>query len=329
VYTIHKSKGLEFKVVILPFLSWDLDHKSSKQPVLWVRPEEVPLSDIGVVPVKYSQKLIETVFAENYITEKCSSYLDNINLLYVAMTRAKDAIYAFAPEAVGSHIGISTAIKNALLTTDNNAGESGASLRDLYNETTRVFEFGEIPVYKDQPDRKEVFESHNYLVNPKSESLRLKLHGENYLMNDREERKQKINYGRLMHEVFEAIDTIKDIPPAVKKLVLEGKISEPESTLLIRKLSSLISEAPVNEWFSPENKVLKEAEILMPSGSTRRPDRVILKDDRAVIIDFKFGDENPQHKSQLRQYRTLLTEMGYGKTEAFIWYVDNNIVITV
>ena len=329
VYTIHKSKGLEFKVVILPFLSWDLDHKSSKQPVLWVRPEEAPLSDIGKVPVKYSQKLIETIFAGNYITEKCSSYLDNINLLYVAMTRAKDAIYAFAPEAGGSHIGISTAIKNAFQANDNNAGESGVSLRDLYNETTRVFEFGEIPVCKDQPGRKEIFESHNYLVNPKSENLRLKLHGENYLLNDMDERKQKINYGRLMHEVFEGIDTIKDIPPAVKKLVLEGKIPESESTLLIKKFTSLISEAPVNEWFSPENKVMKEAEILMPSGSTRRPDRVILKDDRAVIIDFKFGDENPQHLSQLRQYRTLLTEMGYGKTEAFIWYVDNNKVITV
>ncbi|MBN2862586.1 MAG: PD-(D/E)XK nuclease family protein, partial [Bacteroidales bacterium] len=329
VYTIHKSKGLEFKVVILPFLSWDLDHKSSKQPILWVRPEEAPLSDIGVVPVRYSQKLTETIFAGNYITEKCSSYLDNINLLYVAMTRAKDAIYAFAPEAGGSHIGISTAIKNALLATDYNAGESGVFLRDIYNDATRVFEFGEIPVCKDQAGRKELIGSVHYLVNSESENLRLKLHGENYLMNDKDDRRQKINYGRLMHEVFEGIDTIKDIPPAVKKLVLEGKISESESALMIKKLSSLISEAQIAEWFSPENKVMKEAEILMPSGTTRRPDRVILKNDRAVIVDFKFGDENPQHASQLNQYKTLLTEMGYGKTEAFIWYVDNNKVITV
>ena len=67
ILTIHKSKGLEFKVVILPFLSWDLDHMPSKQPFLWVKPEEKPFSDIGVVPVKYGSELSNTLFAEYYL----------------------------------------------------------------------------------------------------------------------------------------------------------------------------------------------------------------------------------------------------------------------
>ena len=87
ILTIHKSKGLEFKVVILPFLSWNLDHIPSKQPVLWVKPDTAPFNDLGIVPVKYSKELINTIFADYYKEEKYSVYLDNINLLYVALNQ--------------------------------------------------------------------------------------------------------------------------------------------------------------------------------------------------------------------------------------------------
>ena len=90
ILTIHKSKGLEFKVVILPFLSWNLDHMNTKPPVLWVKPDTPPFDDLGIVPVKYGKDLNNTIFAEYYKEEKYSVYLDNINLLYVALTRAKD-----------------------------------------------------------------------------------------------------------------------------------------------------------------------------------------------------------------------------------------------
>ena len=93
ILTIHKSKGLEYKVVILPFLSWNLDYPSSKQPVLWVKPEPAPFNELGIVPVKYNKELADTIFADDYIKEKFSVYIDNINLLYVAFTRAKDDLF--------------------------------------------------------------------------------------------------------------------------------------------------------------------------------------------------------------------------------------------
>ncbi len=73
---------------------------------------------------------------------------------------------------------------------------------------------------------------------------------------------------------------------------------------------------------------MREAEILLPSGRTRRPDRVIIRDDKAIIIDFKFGEENQKYIEQIRQYRSLLNEMGYRNMEAFLWYVDKNKIVS-
>jgi ATP-dependent helicase/nuclease subunit A len=329
VFTIHKSKGLEFRVVIIPFLSWNLDHKSTHHPVLWLKPEVPPFNGLGIVPVRYQKGLVETIFADEYRKELYSAYLDNINLLYVAMTRAIDAIYGFVPETPGPNNGIARLIKDAISSEESPAGDSGVILASLFDKETLIFESGEIPIQKKKsPIVNDLFAS-DYIVSRKPGSLRLKLHGENYFTADREAVMQRINYGRLMHEVFEEIDTYEDIPDAVESLVLEGKIPAADAESLISRLQVLLSVPGVYEWFSPGYKVLKEAEILLPSGIKRRPDRIIFKNGKAVIIDFKFGEENHHYTDQLRQYKELLKDMGYSDTEAFLWYVDLNKTVSV
>jgi ATP-dependent exoDNAse (exonuclease V) beta subunit len=330
VFTIHKSKGLEFKVVILPFLSWELDHGTFKQPVLWVRPDKPPFNDLGLVPVRYSAALADTFFAEEYYSEKCSSYLDNLNLLYVAMTRATDALYGFLPaKQKKSRNSISDLIRNALTSDKNLAGERGIVLRNSYSEDKKLFELGKMSAATERPGTRNEILLKDYKVSKKPDSLRLRLHGENYFLFRKEEIRQKINYGKLMHEVFEGIDGKEDIPRAVRRLVLDGKLSASESDVLEKKILSLISFSPASEWFDTGNRVIREAEIILPSGKTKRPDRIILKNDRTVLIDFKFGEENAHYASQLREYREILLKMGYKNIDSFIWYVDNNKIVTV
>jgi hypothetical protein len=160
------------------------------------------------------------------------------------------------------------------------------------------------------------------------ESLKLKLHGENYFSSESQAIRKRINYGKLMHEVFEGINVPSDISIAVRKLVLEGKLAEEESADLEKKVNEMISIPQVADWFKPENKVMKEAGILLPKGVTRRPDRVIFKEGKTTIIDFKFGEENSHYAEQVDQYRMLLFDMGYKDTEAFIWYVDKNKIVS-
>src|SRR5664280_435262 len=328
ILTIHKSKGLEFKVVILPFLSWSLDHLPSKQPVLWVKPDKPPFNDLGILPVKYGKELANTVFADYYKEEKYSVYLDNVNLLYVALTRAKDVLIGFSVDNPKSENTIGVLLKNSITSIPEVHNNSEFTLKSHYNEDSRIFEYGEIPENKDKPtDKKNTVQS-GYNVSRTMESLKLKLHGENYFSSESKARRQKINYGKLMHEVFEGIDTPDDISLSVRKLVLEGKLSEEESIELENGVKELVAVPAVADWFNPDNKVLKETGILLPEGVTRRPDRVIFKNGKTTIIDFKFGEENPHYLEQVDQYRNLLIKMGYKDIEAYLWYVDKNKIIS-
>ncbi len=115
-----------------------------------------------------------------------------------------------------------------------------------------------------------------------------------------------------MHEVFEEIGTSADIPSAVSKLVREGKIPASAYSELEKKLNSLVSSPGVAKWFAPGIIIFRETEILTPSGNTWRPDRVIISDGKATVIDFKFGEEDIRHNDQTLHYSNLLAEMGYG-----------------
>jgi hypothetical protein len=202
------------------------------------------------------------------------------------------------------------------------------NLNKYYSNETCVFEYGEIPVNLNPEPALigQIFS--RYSVSNTMESLRLKLHGENYFSSGSHAIRKKINYGKLMHEVFEGIDTPADISNAVRKLVLEGKLTFEESADVEKKVHNMIKMPQVADWFKPDNKILKEAGILLPSGKTRRPDRVIFKNGKTTIIDFKFGKENSHHIEQVDRYRKLLLDMGYKNIEAFIWYVDIDKIIS-
>jgi hypothetical protein len=329
VFTIHKSKGLEFPVVIAPFLSWHTDHEPAKQPIIWVKPDREPFNKLGIIPLRYSDKLLDTVFAVDYIEENYSACLDNVNLLYVAMTRAVDALYGFVPNKPGAYNGIAKIIKEAVATDQNPAGEKGFALSGKYDAEKKVFELGSIPEKEGREERKGDFVSTEYIVCQRPGSLKLKLHGENYFSSGSEEVRQKINYGKLMHEVFEKINSIDDVEISVQNLVMEGKITDADSQDIIGKMNSLLSASPVSDWFRPGIKVMKEAEILMPSGNTRRPDRIILVDGKAVIIDFKFGEEKELYSRHVEEYRDLMLDMGYKAIDTFIWYVEKNKIVKV
>jgi ATP-dependent helicase/nuclease subunit A len=328
VLTIHKSKGLEFRIVILPFISWNLDHKSFHSNILWAVPDSQPFNKLGIVPVRYKGDLADTIFADQYYEEKYSAYLDNINLLYVAFTRAVNAIIGFAPDKPRPDNLIAAVIKNAITFQEENHMAPDMCLHNYFDPETRLFELGIMPEVHSENVKAEILKIKGYHVDDSTSLLKLKLHWENYFGPDMTGARERINYGKIMHEIFGEIITSDDVWQAVRKKVIEGIIPEVEEEQIRVKIENLINQPVIKDWFEKGNIVLNETSVLMPGAVTKRPDRIILKDGETTIIDFKFGDESPQYLGQIRQYKKILTEMGYKVTRAYLWFVDVDKIVT-
>jgi len=328
VLTIHKSKGLEFRIVILPFLSWNLDHKAFHSNILWASPDTPPFNKLGIVPVRYKSDLSETIFAEQYNEEKYSAYLDNINLLYVAFTRAADAIIGFAPAKPRNENRIASVIRDAISFRGCHPDGSDTFLHDHFNSETGIFEFGLLPEIQRKIFNPEGIRITNYPVNDNTGSLKLRLHWEDYFSAGRDVIRERIRYGKTMHEIFGGVKTAADIESAVRKKVLEGQLDKNEEALTVQKIKDLISQPDISKWFEDGCIILNEAPVLMPDASSRRPDRVIIREGKASIVDFKFGDESPSHLTQVRNYMKTIASMGYDVAGGFIWYVDAGKIIS-
>ncbi|MCA1756414.1 MAG: UvrD-helicase domain-containing protein [Bacteroidales bacterium] len=323
--TIHKAKGLEFKVVILPFLTWPFTHQ--KRQVIWVESDEKPLDELGAIPVYTSKEMTDTWFAAYYESERKSYAVDMLNLLYVALTRARDAIFGFVPE----------------VRTKKNCGELLFNMLSNYYERenggntipgstdTSLFVAGEPPsLHADAAKRDDNGGLKlEYPVLPGRSRLRLKLESRNYLVSEAAGRTDRINYGLMMHSLFEAAQTVDDIHRGVEQMVFQGRLTVSQGEKLSGQIASVTSVKPVASWFRPGIEVRKEPGLLLPGGALKRPDRVMIDDGRVTVVDFKFGEVSDLYFRQLNQYRSLLEEMGYVNVKAYIWYVETGNVVEV
>lgn len=326
VMTIHKAKGLEFRAVIIPFISWNMGH-GHKPPIMWIAPENEPFNSARIVPVKYKSAMQHSEFANEYFTESYYALVDNLNLLYVAFTRAIDCLAGFCPANPGSG-SVAVMIRQALsLHTVPDPDKPSLDLAQAFSESKNTLEIGEIE-RKDNlvKEEKNGFDTYEYPVNQGINNLHLKFSAGKWLAG---EAGRKLNYGRIMHEIFESVYTVADITPAVEKLVLEGKILHAESNEIIQGMTDLVSGTDVRDWFKTGLCVLNESSILSPDGTTKRPDRTIIDGDEATIIDFKFGSVEHEHIRQINTYSNLLKEMGYRSVRSYLWYVEMNKVVKV
>lgn len=331
IMTVHKSKGLGFKAVIVPFGDWEIDHKPTKPVILWCHPEEKPFDRLHLVPVRYGQGLANTIFAEDYFRERLHAFIDNLNTLYVAFTRAKEELIVFSPrpkkikEETGDVERISTltdALWAGLHTTAGTTrdGEPLISLPDSFNLADGIFELGNWwhPVSPKENGETEEIEMTNLKSISPDDRLRLRLHGKGFFF-DNERRK----HGTLMHEVLSHIHTRKDIPVSVETYRLSGVINKEEAAELKQRLGNLLDNPEIAPWYNGEARILNEVDILFGNGLSKRPDRVMITGDRVIVVDYKFGEHpDKRYHSQVRNYLKLIRQMGYEQVEGYLWYVE-------
>lgn len=330
ILTIHKSKGLGFKVVIIPFCDWEIDHKPMKPVILWARPTRSPFNRLRLVPIRYGKALEGTIFAGDYFQEKLHAYIDNLNTLYVAFTRSKEELLVFAPrprkldkagqvEKIGSigdllWAGLGTEMP------DTREGEPLVSLPAGFNPDEGRFEMGDWwrPAPEKDDDTEEVGMSRFRSLSP-DDRLWLRLRGKELFFDD-----VRRKHGMLMHELLSGVRTVEDIPVAVEGYRLSGVVDKREAAALTERLERLLRTPEVIPWYDGSACVLNEVEILFGKGQTKRPDRVMIRPDGAVVVvDYKFGEKRDErHRGQVRSYLRLIREMGYPSVTGYLWYVE-------
>ncbi len=335
IMTVHKSKGLEFKAVIIPYCNWKLDSEITSN-IIWCKPQIEPFNAIKLIPVTYTSKLKETIFKNEYFEELLYQYVDSINLLYVAFTRSCEVLITFGPLPSNStKSGIKT-VSELLYNTFNhhNIDEVKSGFIDIksgWNEELNTFSYGEIPLQHDKDSKNNEIKSEtlkpfsNSILN--NENIAIKTNSADFFSKDLKQ--NKVNYGNIMHEAFEYIKSEKDIENALNKLMFEGKISENEKLNLNSEIKKLISQDKTKLWYDTSNNIKTENTIISIQG-TYRPDRVVYINDDIHVIDYKFGEkEDKKYDKQMMQYIRQIKQMGNKNVYGFIWYVTLDKIIEI
>lgn len=347
ILSIHKSKGLEYHTVLLPFCDWKMENETYNH-MLWCRINEAdadkePFCELDLTPVNYSSAMAESYFSDSYREERLQLWVDNLNLLYVAFTRAcknlivwckdeqKDTVSKLLKESIDC-------MKEIKMTCNMTELDEEDEENKEENDEPIVYEYGEICI----SGEKKKSDSTNRLVaipdavNVKIESLETEIdfkqsnRSADFIRGDEDEeenlRSQYIRQGQLLHTLFASIDTKEDLTAAIERLLFEGVIESAEKAQEIYEIAEkALNLDEVKDWYSGEWTLYNECSIIYNDEQgkmqTRRPDRVMMKGKEVIVVDFKFGKKKPEYSTQVREYMSLLSEMGYTDIKGYIWYV--------
>ncbi len=327
ILTIHKSKGLQFPVVIIPYANWNFRPQLTS-PLLWVQTQEAPFNLLPKYPIQATQTASKSLFASEILEEEMKEIVDNINLLYVAFTRAEEELHIFVPTTVEKKPSDKvTSIAKLVKAIVPSMGMQ--TLPDSQIEQNEIYFSGKPSQNRTEGDTKtdaDKWIMDSYPVGSNFRSIKMKMESEEFFLSSPSNRTAPLEHGKIMHELFSNIHTVNDVDKAIREAEVEGIFDKNMSANLSGKIKALLAEEPFNSWFSSKWYIKTEKTILTPSGRSYRPDRVISNGIKTIVIDFKFGTQVPQHTKQVKEYVNLLEQMNYKNIEGFLWYVDSNKV---
>lgn len=365
--TIHKSKGLEFHTVLMPFCNWNFKNDD----MLWVMPEEEDFNELKVVPVSNKKILIQSIYSKDYDQELLRIWVDNSNLLYVGFTRAENNLFIWTKENKKNTTNSVTASKilNTCLSsgfndkgTENNTidvtmmDEDGNLIEETITDVASLFsvneagykEYGELvgaQEVTEKSNEKATKEEENVLkTTPQTMKCDFVYHeheacflqsneSRRFIAGEDEETDDKyINEGLLFHAILENINATDELHNVINKFDAMGHFYSQDYRMSVeRELEKAFQNTQAAEWFAPDWKVFKECSILYTDNRgkchTKRPDRVITNGEETIVIDYKTGQQNDKHMKQVEDYMTLLKKMGYKGIKGYVWYIRRNDIV--
>lgn len=318
IMTIHKSKGLEFPVVILPFA--EEDYSRAPKSKLWLDADE---KDLGIPKVLIDNSSAVEGYGEGasavYNQKKQEELLDNVNVLYVALTRAEEQLYVI------SNMNLS---KKGEIPKNNMATFFIHYLEKFSDFNVGKFEYEFGNPEKRSPKSKVTEKPLNIeIVAETLDPKNIKIAQREALMWGTHQQ-EAIEYGNVLHEILSFIKTKSDVDLAVQKAIENGLITTGQEETVRTTLAEIVNNPELEVYFSNGNKILNEQTIIQKEGQIVKPDRMVLTSNNEVfLLDYKTGVHNQKYQLQLEGYQNAIEKMGYTVPKKALIYIGETINI--
>lgn len=325
IQTIHKSKGLQYKAVLLPYLDWKL-FDTGKDNIIWTKYDWDDTLPPAIVPLTVRSTLQDSAFSAAYLEENLMNHLDALNMLYVGFTRAEEVLVAMAPYSNPNKKDKLSTVADLLreVMHFNGQGNDLLNFENHYNKEEKEFELGTWHLNK---QKKEVLPASQPMVwkyKPWEKSLEVK---QAFGEFEASEIVTKRAFGVLVHRIIEKSQTKNDFSLELQSMFFDGAITEEESRMLARQFDKLCQKEIFNSWFDGSGKVLTEQGIFLPSGEHKRPDRIIYYQEEIAVVDFKTGEKRASHGSQVMEYVKLVKDIEKGMPiHGYICYIESSTI---
>ena len=342
ILTIHKSKGLQFHTVLLPYMDWAIE-KDRNDDTIWCQTEKEPYNALGSLPINAGKNMQQSDFAPDYNEEHLQRRVDALNMIYVAFTRAESNLFVWglAAEKEGTITSAGDLIRAALPNSQFSILNvqcsmfNGQSVYELgtpvtTHKTAKAEHKNRMKSSHEKEEALEVVMASNAPTLDFMQSNQSRKFIGSLGSEEAEETGQQtyLEVGKIMHYVLSQIEHSDQIQKVLNRCMAEGIITDRKlMDVVIKRLQKGFSNPKIAGWFAPGNQVFNECSITSISKETGepctlRPDRVIINGNMITVIDFKFGRPEAEHHAQVEAYKQLMHAMYPQKqVEGYLWYI--------
>lgn len=324
IITIHGSKGLAYPVVIMPFCLGDIYKKEDKANLLWCKTKGTEFTSLPVVPIYSKKILLETnpVFAQAYREERLYETIDFVNKWYVGFTRAEHALYVFSIKEKAKELKKGMALYQVAkqITTTLQQELLVQWKEEPLVETMTVGALPDKPQGKKEKEKmSDTISLPYYSKSFNDKSLRLRLKAKS---------SEQQRWGSTLHQLLQFIVTADDLEKALAKTIRMGMILPEKVGDARTDLVEILSHPQAKTWFDGsysavwnERSIITHTKKKNKQNAMYRPDRLLVKGDTIVVVDYKFGDEHDSYQRQIKNYMQLLADMGrWNNIEGYLYY---------
>ena len=335
ILTIHKSKGLEFHTVLLPYMDWTIE-KDRNDDTIWCQTDKEPFNALGSLPINAGKNMQQSDFASDYNEEHLQRRVDALNMIYVAFTRPKNNLYVW---------GLATEKKETITIAGDLIRAALPNSQFPIPDSQLKYDLG-TPVTTHKEEKKE-HKNRMKSTHEKEDSLPVAMTSSAPTLDFMQSNQSRkfigslgteeqtgtvqqtyLEIGKIMHYVLSQIEHTGQIQKVLNRCMAEGIITDRKlMDVVINRLKKGFTNPKIAQWFQPDNQVFNECSITSISKDTGepitlRPDRVIINDNRITVIDFKFGSPDREHHDQVKAYKELMRAMYPEKqVEGYLWYI--------